>query len=185
MDNLKLPIDCDELQQGLKKFTKAFSPQIDLMKKHKFREAAVLVAIFEYHRVHHMILTERSSNLRLHAGHVALPGGKVDPKDADASETALREAEEEIGLGRSHIKVLGHLPPTYGPGMVVTPVVGYLQDVKNVRIVPNEAEVSNVFAMPLELFIKIFSEHSSEKIVDYILWDATLYSDLMYDRFSQ
>lgn len=62
-----------------------------------------------------MILTKRSSNLRQYSGHVCLPGGKADPIDHDIYDTALRETEEEIGLGREHIKILGRLPPLYSP----------------------------------------------------------------------
>ncbi|HXG29511.1 MAG TPA: CoA pyrophosphatase [Nevskiales bacterium] len=87
------------------------------------RPAAVLVPILEDSL--EVLLTQRSENLRTHAGQISLPGGSCDPSDRDAVDTALREAEEEIGLLRADVEVVGLLDdyPT-GTGFRVTPVVG-------------------------------------------------------------
>jgi 8-oxo-dGTP pyrophosphatase MutT (NUDIX family) len=85
--------------------------------------AAVLVPILEDSL--DILLTQRSQHLRTHAGQISLPGGRCDPSDRDAIDTALREAEEEIGLLRADVEIVGLLDdyPT-GTGFRVTPVVG-------------------------------------------------------------
>jgi 8-oxo-dGTP pyrophosphatase MutT (NUDIX family) len=91
----------------------------------ELRPAAVLVPLLDDGRQLEVLLTQRSDSLRVHAGQISLPGGSRDPTDRDAVETALREAEEEIGLARRHVEVIGLLDdyPT-GTGFRVTPVVG-------------------------------------------------------------
>lgn len=74
--------------------------------------AAVLVPIFHAPGRTALVLTRRHSDLRRHAGEISFPGGRADPADADLAETALREAEEEIGLDRAQATLLGTLPPT-------------------------------------------------------------------------
>ena len=73
-----------------------------------------------------LLLTERAQELRRHPGEVSFPGGLIEPADADLATTALRETEEEVGLGRAHVEVLGALPPvhTFVSGILVTPFVG-------------------------------------------------------------
>jgi 8-oxo-dGTP pyrophosphatase MutT (NUDIX family) len=73
--------------------------------------AAVLVALYESGGEAYAVLTKRRSDLRRHAGEISFPGGRRDPEDLDLSETALREAEEEIGLERARASLLGELPP--------------------------------------------------------------------------
>lgn len=90
----------------------------------KPRSAAVLVPLLENNGELEVLLTQRSDNLRVHAGQISFPGGSCDPLDADAIDTALREAEEEISLQRRFVEVIGLLDdyPT-GTGFRVTPVV--------------------------------------------------------------
>ena len=73
------------------------------------RDAGVLMLIEETAQGPFVYLTKRASHLKYHPGQIAFPGGKTDPKDADQNDTALREAEEEIGLPRTHVEVLGQL----------------------------------------------------------------------------
>ncbi len=95
-----------------------------------------------------VLLTHRTSHLSSHSGQVAFPGGKVDPEDADAVATALREAREEIGLESRHIEVLGTLPTyTTGSAFVVTPVVALVNDAMVIEANPHE--VAHVFEVPL------------------------------------
>ncbi len=96
------------------------------------RPAAVLVPILEDSL--EVLLTQRSENLRTHAGQISLPGGSCDPADRDAIDTALREAEEEVGLQRHHVQVVGLLDdyPT-GTGFRVTPVVGMVSRSASLR----------------------------------------------------
>lgn len=91
------------------------------------RRAAVLVAFGEDAHGPDLLLVERAATLREHAGQVAFPGGGADPGDADAVDTALREAEEETGLDPAGVVPLAQLPDLYIPpsGFVVTPVLAH------------------------------------------------------------
>ena len=73
-----------------------------------------------------MVLTKRRADLRRHAGEISFPGGRRDPDDADLRQTALREAEEEIGLPRSAVSILAELPATstFATNYVIHPFVG-------------------------------------------------------------
>jgi 8-oxo-dGTP pyrophosphatase MutT (NUDIX family) len=73
-----------------------------------------------------LLLTERAKELRRHPGEVSFPGGLIEPGDGDLTATALREAEEEVGLPRATVEVLGALPPVHTSvsGILVTPFVG-------------------------------------------------------------
>ena len=99
-----------------------------------------------------LLLTERSHNLSTHSGQIAFPGGRTDDTDQDAVQTALREANEEIGLPRHHIEVLGTLP-TYvsGSAFIITPVVALVSP--GFQLVPNPAEVADVFEVPLSFLM--------------------------------
>jgi 8-oxo-dGTP pyrophosphatase MutT (NUDIX family) len=115
-------------------------------------EAAVLVGLFEGHDGEPRVwLMRRPDTLRTHSGQVALPGGKRDPGDLDIVSTALREAEEEIGLSPRLVEVLGVADDLVtGTGFVITPVVGWIQGPFEPR--PNPTEVSRVFSAPFATF---------------------------------
>src|SRR5262245_9698690 len=88
--------------------------------------AAVLVPLVSRAEGVTVLLTQRTSHLTDHAGQISFPGGRVEPGDLSAQATALRESEEEIGLPRNHVTLLGELPTYYIPtGFKVTPVVGW------------------------------------------------------------
>jgi 8-oxo-dGTP pyrophosphatase MutT (NUDIX family) len=74
----------------------------------------------------HLVLTRRRGDLRRHAGEISFPGGRKDAEDPDLATTALREAEEEIGLPRSEVQLIGGLPAvsTFATGYVIHPFVG-------------------------------------------------------------
>ena len=95
-----------------------------------------------------VLLTQRTAHLSSHSGQDAFPGGKADPEDADVAATALREAQEEIGLHPDHVEVTGTLPIyTTGSAYIVTPVVALVQP--DAPLVPNADEVADVFEVPL------------------------------------
>jgi 8-oxo-dGTP pyrophosphatase MutT (NUDIX family) len=95
-----------------------------------------------------VLLTLRTSQLSSHSGQVAFPGGKADPEDADAVATALREAQEEVGLEREFVDIIGTLPVyTTGSAFIVTPVIGLVKP--GFTITPNPDEVADVFEVPL------------------------------------
>lgn len=95
-----------------------------------------------------VLLTQRTAHLSNHSGQIAFPGGKADQEDLDASATALREAQEEIGLDPAQVQVLGVLPHyVTGSAFIITPVVALVQPPLTLR--PNAFEVADVFEVPL------------------------------------
>ncbi|XP_041376078.1 peroxisomal coenzyme A diphosphatase NUDT7-like isoform X2 [Gigantopelta aegis] len=115
------------------------------------QRASVLVPIFSKNGRWHVLLTIRSGMLRVHTGNVAFPGGLRDQSDVDEVDTALREAEEEIGLSRHDVTVLAVFQHTFVlPRYIVSPVIGVIPD--NFVAKPNPNEISSVFDLPLDTF---------------------------------
>ena len=116
--------------------------------------AAVLVPVVAYDGGEKVILTKRTAHLSNHAGQISFPGGRVDPEDPDVIATALRETEEEIGLDRAHISVLGSLEPyVTGTGFVVVPVVGLVKPGFSLRLAQHEvARVSEIAQQTLRFY---------------------------------
>lgn len=114
--------------------------------------AAVLVALVAREDGLQVLLTRRTEHLRDHAGQISFPGGRSEPEDIDAAHTALREAEEEVGLPRSAVHVLGHLP-AYATvtGFVVTPVVALVQPPFTLAL--DSFEVAEAFEVPLHFLM--------------------------------
>jgi 8-oxo-dGTP pyrophosphatase MutT (NUDIX family) len=116
------------------------------------RPAAVLVPLVPRVDGLFVMLTVRTAHLSAHAGQIAFPGGRTEPQDGSPVGTALRETEEEIGLERARVEVLGQLPTyTTGTGFIVTPVVG-LVDTEH-RLTPDANEVAEVFEVPLAFLL--------------------------------
>ena len=110
--------------------------------------AAVLVPIIDHPEQLTVLLTERAPDLRHHPGQVSFPGGRFEPGDADAVAAALRETEEEIGLERRYVEVLGFLPDhVIFTGYRVTPVVGLVAP--GAPLTLDATEVASVFEVPL------------------------------------
>ncbi|MDB5840041.1 MAG: CoA pyrophosphatase [Herminiimonas sp.] len=110
--------------------------------------AAVLLPIVVREHGLTLLLTQRTAHLTDHAGQISLPGGRMEPEDASAIETALRETEEEVGLDRRHVEVIGTLPEyTTGTGYRIIPVVGIVHPPFDLRADP--FEVAEIFEVPL------------------------------------
>jgi 8-oxo-dGTP pyrophosphatase MutT (NUDIX family) len=115
----------------------------------KRQDAAVLIPIVDRADGPTVLLTVRSSDLASHAGQISFPGGRVDPGDADRVATALREAEEEVGIPRAAVDVVGALGVHHGGlGFAVTPIVGVVAATAPIR--PEPREVAEVFEAPLD-----------------------------------
>jgi 8-oxo-dGTP pyrophosphatase MutT (NUDIX family) len=113
------------------------------------RPAAVLVPLCVRACGIHVLLTERTQTVRDHPGQVAFPGGMVEAADPDLVTTALREADEEIGMQASQVEVIGYLlPQAVITGYAVLPVVGFYAADFVPRLDPRE--VAAVFEVPLE-----------------------------------
>lgn len=110
------------------------------------REAAVLLPIV-LHPEPTILLTLRTATLSAHAGQVSLPGGRIETDDPSPEHAALREAEEEVGLPRERVELIGRLPRVFtGTGFQVTPIVGL---VPPIAPRPDPREVAEVFELPL------------------------------------
>jgi 8-oxo-dGTP pyrophosphatase MutT (NUDIX family) len=103
--------------------------------------AAVLVGIYQRGDDLYLVLTKRQQSLQQHPGEISFPGGRREPPETLA-QTALREAEEEIGLPRSDVKLVGALPPvdTQATGYTIYPFVGLIGDTPPWRLSPTEVE---------------------------------------------
>lgn len=111
--------------------------------------AAVLVPLVERDEGLTVLLTQRATTLKAHAGQISFPGGRIEQEDADAWHAALREAREEIGLSEEYVEFAGYLPDHWvGTGFRVTPVVGFVNPGYTLRIAA--AEVHDAFEVPLD-----------------------------------
>jgi len=118
-------------------------------------EAGVLIPIISAVDSPRIILTQRAANLSTHRGEVAFPGGKMDESDESLEFTALREAQEEIGLEPSLVKMVGAMGPVVSRfGIKVTPYVGLVPEDVESSLTPNEGEIANIFSVPISFFLE-------------------------------
>jgi 8-oxo-dGTP pyrophosphatase MutT (NUDIX family) len=129
-----------------------------------FRPAAVLVALITHEGQITVLLTERNADLLDHGGQISFPGGRVEDGDSGAVATALREAEEEVGLGADGVSVLGALE-TYGTisNYRVTPIVALAPPFETV---PQAKEVANVFEVPFSFILDPANHRFMERGLD-------------------
>ena len=148
--------------------------------------AAVLAPLFITGELDdaHLVLTRRRSDLRRHAGEISFPGGRMDVEDADLAATALREAEEEIGLPRSEVRLLGALPQvsTFATNYVIHPFVGAIP--AGLAWQPSAREVDAVLELPLTALREgrtrtrmerrgISFETDAYVVEEHLIWGAT------------
>lgn len=139
------------------------------------KSAAVLVPVVNRTDGPTILLTKRTSHLRKHAGQVSFPGGRVDETDTDARHTALRETEEEIGLPTEAIQISGYLDRYMtGTGFDVMPVVGWIDQLPNLRL--NEAEVDHTFELPLSYILDVNNRQQRT-----VMWQGELRRYYVYD----
>lgn len=155
------------------------------------RVAAVLVPLVAREEGLTVLLTQRADHLNDHAGQVSFPGGRHEPFDADSTATALREAQEEVGLDPARVEVLGALPDYLtGTGFRVTPVVALVHPPFTVKA--DSFEVAEIFEVPLSFLmdpshheVRLFRWEGGERRFfampyprsdadgDYFIWGAT------------
>jgi 8-oxo-dGTP pyrophosphatase MutT (NUDIX family) len=132
----------------------------------------------------HAVFTRRRTDLRRHAGEISFPGGRQDPGDVDLSDTALREAEEEIGLTRTQVSLLGELPAvsTFVTNYVIHPFVGLIP--AGMRWNASPSEVDAVLELPLDALRTGRTRTRMERrgiafdtdayiVGDHLIWGAT------------
>lgn len=150
------------------------------------RQAAVLILLHPGpDNTPEILLTRRSKQLTNHAGQISFPGGTRDHTDESLVMTALREAEEEVGLPASAVDVLSRLPDVLLPsGFCVTPIVGVAEQLP--RLSANPAEVEEIFTLPLSFLLRTELFERSTRVIngikrdfyhfdykDYYIWGAT------------
>ena len=114
--------------------------------------ASVLVPLVAHDQGVTVLLTRRTEHLRDHAGQISFPGGRAEDSDDDAVHTALREAQEEVGLAAAHVDVIGALPVyTTVTGFVVTPVVALVRP--GFTLALDSFEVAEAFEVPLDFLM--------------------------------
>jgi 8-oxo-dGTP pyrophosphatase MutT (NUDIX family) len=160
-------------------------------------DAAVLVPMFGHPERPGLVFTERHLDLRRHAGEISFPGGRQDTPDEKLLNTALREAEEEIGLSPSDVEVAGALPPvgTFVTNYKVHPFVGLIPE--GVRFQPNPREVAAVLLFTLDELREGFAMRRlvrrglpirtpTYEVGEHLIWGATarILSDLL-DRLPE
>jgi 8-oxo-dGTP pyrophosphatase MutT (NUDIX family) len=131
----------------------------------ELRPAAVLVPLIDRTEGMSVLLTLRTPHLSAHAGQIAFPGGRIEAGDPDAVAAALRETEEEVGLPRDHVTVIGRLD-TYvtGTGFEITPIVGIVAP--PFPLVADPFEVAEVFEVPLSYILDPSNHRRTERIFE-------------------
>ena len=116
------------------------------------KPAAVLLLVVNHPADPTVIFTQRTAHLADHAGQISFPGGRCEDCDESPEETALREAEEEVGIERDRVEILGRLPEYHtSTGYRVTPIVGWAEPPLTYR--PDPHEVADVFEVPLAFLL--------------------------------
>jgi 8-oxo-dGTP pyrophosphatase MutT (NUDIX family) len=168
--------------------------QVMLAKDGAPRPAAVLLLVVNHPAGQAVVFTRRTAHLSDHAGQISFPGGRCDAEDCTPERTALREAEEEIGLSPERVEVLGRLPDYHtGTGYRVSPVVGWAQGPLAYR--PDPHEVEEVFEVPLAFLLDPANQKRHFRMIGEIrrdywaipyaeryIWGATAAMLMMFDR---
>jgi len=150
-----------------------------------FSHAAILVPLFQKEGDCHLLFTKRSQEVKYHKGEISFPGGVVDEEDKELINTALREANEEIGLKESDVQIIGVLDDIVTiTEFIVTPIVGLFPHPYPFKV--SEAEIAELIEVPLASLLnedsfserKIFRGGQNEIVYayqyeKYIIWGAT------------
>jgi len=156
--------------------------------KLKPRVSGVMVLLFEKDNLLNLVFTQRKTYEGVHSGQMSFPGGKKDEKDDDLVQTALRETEEEVGIEKNRIEVIGNLSELYIPpsNFLVYPTVGFAENIS--AFTPQETEVEKVVEIPVDFFlnkgninlkteIKLFNNQNVNVpayiFKEHIIWGAT------------
>ena len=150
-----MKLDVAELRERLRRTSAAFSVYGDDdagREAAAVTAAAVLVPIVAHPAALTVLFTQRTPHLKKHAGQISFPGGRAEPGDAAPEFTALREAQEEIGLRPERVEIIARLPEYFTrTGYRVTPVVALLEP--PLELAPDAREVDEIFEVPLAFLL--------------------------------
>jgi 8-oxo-dGTP pyrophosphatase MutT (NUDIX family) len=133
--------------------------------------AAVLIPLVDRAAGMTVLLTQRATTLKDHAGQISFPGGRIEPEDGDAWHAALRETREEIGLAPELVEFAGYLPDhAVVSGFRVTPVVGFVKPEYQLQIAA--AEVHDVFEVPLEFILDAANHKTRQRKIGELTIDV-------------
>jgi 8-oxo-dGTP pyrophosphatase MutT (NUDIX family) len=144
------------------------------------KSSAVLVPLFYSGGQYHVLFTKRSSQVDFHRGQVCFPGGRPEPRDSSLLQTALREAEEEVGLEAKDVEILGGLDdtPTLTSGYIISPFVAVISYPYHFKADPREVE--EIFSVPLSALMDEANVRQDKNGLGYtyeyeghIIWGAT------------
>jgi 8-oxo-dGTP pyrophosphatase MutT (NUDIX family) len=147
--------------------------------------AAVLIPVVNREDELKVLFTRRAANLAQHAGQISFPGGHIEESDNEPIDAALRETEEEVGLPRHHIDVIGQLENYISrTGFEITPIVGVIEP--PFTVVPQPSEVAEVFEVPLSFLLNPENHHRHTREIsgenrefyampygEYYIWGVT------------
>lgn len=151
---LKHPLPGEEHQYKMAPLKRLRMSEL-AMEKIEPRKSAVLILLFPFENVIKTVLIERPVYEGVHSGQVAFPGGKFEKNDIKLVNTALREAEEEIGIKKDIVNILGNLTDLYimPSNFLVTPFIGFMESVP--VFLPDPREVNKIITIDLELLSDI------------------------------
>ena len=150
-----------------------------------WRHSAVLILLYPRGGEDYLVLMKRTENVAHHKGQISFPGGAHEPEDRDLVATALREANEELGIDPEMVQVLGVMPDFYArvSNFIITPVVGRLKpeaDAARLLFQPNANEVAEVIEVPLRVLRDPSIHHTEQRTHNNVTYRLHFYD---YDGY--
>ncbi len=151
---LQGPLPGEEAHQRMTSYRRPSSQQIHVNEYRELREGAVLVLLYPKGKALHTVMMRRPKYEGVHSDQVSFPGGKREEQDQHLHHTALREAQEEVGIRPENVELIGQLTQVFIPPsrFMVTPFVGYSTHAP--QLSPDPKEVASVIETPVEIFLQ-------------------------------
>jgi 8-oxo-dGTP pyrophosphatase MutT (NUDIX family) len=151
-----------------------------------WRRSAVLILLYPRAGEDYIVLMKRTENVAHHKGQISFPGGAQEPEDVDLVATALREANEELGIDPQMVQVLNILPDFYArvSSFIITPVVGKLKpeaDAAQLVFRPNPDEVAEIIEVPLRVLRDPSIHHTEQRTHNDITYNIHFYDYGQYE----